>query len=258
MIVDTHGHIQDVHYPAGSELFVDAATMVDILDRHDISELWVSPITGLVRDFMVHNKKQYEFFKKPYPNRFKNYAVFNPYYPTETREELVRCFEEYAFDAIKIHSWVQGFFLHQPMIYEIVEASIKYNVPLMFHDGSPPYADTLQIAALAERYPESRIMLGHSGLYDSYRAAIQAANTHDNVWLILSGPMIGDMREIIQKTRNDRLLFGTDFCCAGTGWRGESIIKDRIRIVELACQDDDTLSLIMYKNAQNLIFKRDF
>jgi len=255
LIIDTHGHIQDHDYPAGSTLFVDAGMMVDALDRHGIAEIWVSPVSAMVRgsDCAYHNKKQYEQFKKPYPDRFRNYAVFSPYYGNEMREDIKRCFEEYGFEAIKIHSWVQGFGLHQPAMYEIMEAAVKYDVPVMFHDGTPPYADTLQIASLAQRYPESKVLLGHAGLYDSYRSAIQACNAHDNVWLILIGPITGDMREILRDARHDRLLFGTDYCCAGDGWVGESIIVDRINIIKFACPDKELYDLIMYKNAQTLM-----
>ena len=254
-VIDTHGHIQDAGYPIGSTLFIDAVTMVDTLDRYGISEIWVSPTSALIcgADCRYHNKKQYEEFKKPYPDRFRNYAVFNPFYPEQMRGEFKRCFEEYGFELIKVHSWVQGFFLHQSGMYEIMEASIKYNVPVMFHDGTPPYADTLQIAALAERYPESRVILGHSGLYDSYRAAILACNTHDNVWTQISASTVSDAKEIISKTRHDRLMFGTDFSCAGEGRVGESLIVDRINIIKLACSDDEVYDLIMFKNAQTLM-----
>ena len=55
----------------------------------------------------------------------------------------------------------------------------------MFHEGTPPYADTLQVANLAELYPEAKIILGHAGLYDSYRNAVSAAKRLPNIFLCL-------------------------------------------------------------------------
>ena len=212
MIIDTHGHVQDKHYPAGSGIYVDPVMMLSQLDKHGISQIWVSATTAFVRDCEYQNKKVYNLFTRAYPDRFKGYAVVNPYYPDRMREEIKRCFEEYGFIAIKIHSWIQSFILHQPIMYEIMAAAGLYQKPVMFHDGSPPYADTLQIAALAQRYPQVDIILGHSGLYDSYRSAIEAANLYKNIWLLLQGPAINDLREIIKKCGKDRLLFGTDYC----------------------------------------------
>lgn len=252
-IIDTHAHIQDADYPVGSDLFVDAERMVETMDRHGVSEMWVSPASGLVKEFREHNRKQYEEFKRRYPDRFRNYAVFNPFYRKEMREEFRRCFEEYHFDAIKIHSWVQGFPLHQGCMYEIMEAAERYGVPVMFHDGTPPYADTLQIAGLAERYPHVQVILGHAGLYDSYRDAMEACRALPNVWLCLLGPNVGDLREIIAGVPQDRLLFGSDYCCAGGEWLGETLIPDRARAVELACPDRAVLEQIMCKNAMRLM-----
>ncbi|NLA66587.1 MAG: amidohydrolase family protein [Leucobacter sp.] len=227
--------------------------MLDAMDQYDISEIWVSATTGCVRDFEYYNKKTFNSFTHAYPSRFKGYAILNPYYPDRMREEIKRCFEEYGFIAIKIHSWIQAFILHQPIVYEIMDAAGKYQIPIMFHDGSPPYADTLQIAALAEKYPEVNIILGHSGLYDSYRSAIQAAKAHKNIWLILQGPTINDMKEIIQSSPQERLLFGTDYCCGGSGWKGETLIRDRLDILRYACSDSALLDQINCKNALSLL-----
>ena len=253
MIIDVHAHILDTGYPVESTTTVNASEMVHAMDRHGISEMWVSPATAFVRDFVASNKYQYDFFKQTNYSRFRNYAVFNPYFPNETSEEIKRCFEEYGFDGIKIHNWMQGILPHQKPLYDIIEASIKYHVPVLFHDGTPPYSDTLQLSAIAEMYPEAKILLGHSGLYDSYRAAIQAANTHNNIWLVLIGPTVGDMEEIIVKSRRDRLLFGTDYCFGGGDWKGESLILDRIDIVKSACKNENAFNQIMFQNALDLI-----
>lgn len=254
MIIDTHGHTKDVNYPIYSTDVVDAATMIDAMDRFEIEQMWISPTSGMVNDCHVHNKIQYENFKKLYPKRFVNFAVVNPYYPEQMKEEIKICFEEYGFQGIKIHSWLQSFFLHQPGVYYIMEQAAKYNVPVLFHDGTPPYSDTLQIAGLAERYPEVQVILGHAGLYDQTRSAIQACNLHENVWLCLMGTTIGETREVFRDVkRKDHLVFGSDYCCGGAGRIPESIIPNRIDTVRIACPSQELYEQVMYWNAKKLI-----
>lgn len=74
----------------------------------------------------------------------------------------------------------------------IVELAVEYDVPVLYHDGTPPWSETLQVAAMADYYPEAKIIIGHSGLFDAYRSAIRACNTHDNIWLQICGPCVGD------------------------------------------------------------------
>ncbi len=253
MIIDMHAHVMDEGYPAGSDQRVEADTMLSAMDRYGIQEMWVSSAPAFVREAWRYNKRQYTLFQQKAPARFRCYGVFNPYFPQETREDVKRCFEDYGFSGIKVHTWLQGLVPHQKALYELVEASIFYRVPILFHDGTPPYADTLQVAALAGRYPEATLFLGHAGLYDAHRAAIQAANTHDNVWLILMGPTIGGMREIIAAARPDRLLFGTDYCFGGGDWTGDTLIDDRIDIVRSACPDAGLLADIFSNNARACI-----
>ncbi len=256
MIIDAHGHVQDAGYPAGSTVYVGPGDMLDAMDQRGISQSWVSPITAVVRDFEAHNQKTYERFVKAHPDRFKAYAVLNPYYPDRMRQELVRCFERFHFLGIKVHSWVQGFVLHQPIIYELMAGAARYQVPVLFHDGTPPYADTLQVAALAGRFPTVPILLGHSGLYDAARAAIDAAKNHDNIWLVLQGPTIGDMTQIVAQAPSDRLLFGSDYCCAGAGPVGQTILDDRLDMFRAACPDPDLQRQIFQDNALRLGNKR--
>lgn len=75
MIIDTHGHTKDVNYPINSTEVVDAAAMIDAMDRFEIEQMWISPTSGMVNDCHEHNMIQYKNFKKLYPKRFVNFAV---------------------------------------------------------------------------------------------------------------------------------------------------------------------------------------
>lgn len=102
---------------------------------------------------------------------------------------------------------------------------------------------------MADTHPDTEIILGHAGMFDSYRAAIEACNTHNNIWLCICGTIVGDTREILEKARADRLLFGTDY---GASDR-ENLVVDRLKIMDYACSDETLRQKVMETNARALL-----
>lgn len=248
MIIDTHTHMTDGGWPPQSNKHLSAADMVAVMDRHGIGEMWISSETGLARDFVPANRRLAAFMAE-YPERFVGYVTVNPNYHELVEPEIRDCIENHGFKMIKLHPWLQAFSVHLPVVHRIMELAEEYGVPVMFHDGTPPYSDTLQVAALADAHPGVDIILGHAGMFDSYRAAIEAANTHERVWLCICGTIVGDTRVILKEARRDRLLFGTDY---GASDR-ENLVVDRLKIMEYACGDDALFQDVMRNNALRLM-----
>ena len=111
---------------------------------------------------------------------------------------------------MKFHPWSQGFVLTDPWFEQVCTLAAEYRSPIFFHDGTPCYCLSEQVAAVAARFPSARIVLGHSGLLWNWRSAIEAAR-HENVWLCLCGPHMRAIEMICQKVAPDRLLWGSDF-----------------------------------------------
>lgn len=247
MIIDTHGHTLD-----GMGLLynkaVPAGRMVEIMDQFGVQEVWVSPATGLMRDFREANLRQYEA-TKPYPGRFVNFYCANPNFPELLEDDIRRSIEDRGFQGIKLHPWCTGFPVNHPVSHRVVELAIEYGVPLLYHDGTPPWSETLQVASVADYYPEAKIIIGHAGLFDAYRSAIEACNTHENVWLCICGPCVGDAREIIRQTRKDRLLYGSDFAANDK----PDMVEERLQVIRLACPDEDLQKQIFFDNPRKLM-----
>ena len=248
-IIDTHTHYMD-----GKGLIynvaISAGRMVEIMDMHDVEECWVSSGTGLMKDFVESNKRQW-LATKDYPGRFVNFFVVNPNYPEHLEDSIRRAVEDWGFRGLKFHPWCSGFPIDNSTTEMVAGLAIEYGIPMLYHDGTPPWAETLQVAAIAEKYPEAKVIIGHSGLLDAYRSAIEACNTHDNIWLGICGPCVGDAREIIRSVNPEKLLYGSDFACSET----DNLVAERIKVVEYACPDKDLQKKIFYENARKLIKK---
>lgn len=247
MIIDTHGHTMDGQGMLYNTC-VPVGRMVEIMDECGVQEVWVSPATALMRDFREANLRQYEA-TRPYPGRFVNFYAANPNYPELMEEDIRRSIEDRGFRGIKMHPWATGFPINVPASRRAVELAIEYDVPILYHDGTPPWAETLQVAAMADYYPEAKIIIGHAGLFDAWQSAVQACNTHENIWLCICGPCVGDAAQIIRMARPDRLIYGSDFATSNTS----NLVKERLKVLRLACPDEAMQRKIFSENPRMLI-----
>jgi predicted TIM-barrel fold metal-dependent hydrolase len=248
MIIDTHTHFLDCTCLCPCEDGLPIETMVQTQDKFGIKEMWISSTGALAQDFEFYNKNMFEHTKE-YADRFRNFATASPYFEQRAIDNIRKCIEQYGFKGIKVHHWMQGGSVHSSTTHKIMEMSIEYNVPVLFHDGTPPTSDTLQIAYLAGLYPEAKVILGHSGMFDTPKCAVEACNTYDNIFLCISCSTIQDAKMIFNNARPDRLLFGSDYGAADT----EDVFTDRVDAIEYACDDEDLKKKIYYENAVKLV-----
>lgn len=130
--------------------------------------------------------------------------------PQEAIAEVRRCLGELGFHGVKFHPWLQGCSVSDPVMDEIAELAAEFGVPLIFHDGTPPFSLPSQMALLAQRHPRTTVILGHAGLFEHYREAVAAVRSADNVWACLCGPHLAGLRYVIAHCPIDRLLWGSD------------------------------------------------
>jgi len=247
MIIDTHTHLLDGGWLSAFEKCPTAQELIDAQDRFGVSQMWISSVGALADDFVYYNRQMHVLTER-HTKRFKRFASASPYYGDRAVSELRHCLKDYGFEGIKVHYWMQGGTVHDKASAEIVELAMEYNVPLLYHDGTPPTSDTLQIAYLADLFPQAKIILGHSGMLDSYRCAIKACNEHENLYLCISASPSGDIAEICSNARPDRLLFGSDYGAGPT----DDIFFNRRDAIEYGCNDPNLKNKIFYENAVNL------
>jgi uncharacterized protein len=248
MIIDTHTHLLDGNWLSDYPGCPTAEELIDAQDRFGVKEMWMSSVGALAEDFVYYNQQLYQITKN-FPERFKNFATASSYFGDKAVNEIRKCLNDYGFKGIKVHYWMQGGLVHSETSRKIMELSIEFQVPVLFHDGTPPTSDTLQIAYLADLYPEAKIILGHSGMLDSFRSAIVACNTHQNIYLCISASPIADVREICKNAKHDRLLFGSDYGAGPT----DDIFWDRYHAIEYGCEDLELKDKIFFNNARELM-----
>jgi uncharacterized protein len=200
-VIDFH-----VHQPAGAPY--SAEEFVAGMDELGVDISVVFTFAGLKRPSATANDSVAEWVAAA-PERLVAFSNVDPRDP-DAAAEIERCTRQLGMRGLKLHPWVQGFSAHEPGLDAVCETAAALGIPILFHDGTPPFSTPLQLATLARRHPRTTIVLGHGGLHDLWREAIAAVNSADNVHVCLSGTPGYAMRAIIARCPLDRIVFGTD------------------------------------------------
>ena len=236
-----------VHQPAGAAY--ESGAYLTAMDELGIDVSVVFTYEGLLRPSAAANDSLAAWVA-PAPERLVAFATVDPRDPG-AGAEIERCVGEHGMRGVKLHPWLQGFSAHEPRLQAVCETAGRLGVPILFHDGTPPFSTPLQLASLARRHPETQIVLGHGGLQDLWREAIQAVLTTDNVHLCMCGTPGYAMRAIVAQCPLERLLFGTD-----AGLRPEPMPRYaalRVRQLDELGLDDAQREAILVTNPRRLL-----
>ncbi|HET7450411.1 MAG TPA: amidohydrolase family protein [Gaiellaceae bacterium] len=236
-----------VHQPRANAY--GPADLVTAMDGVGVTRAVVFTYEGLLRPSAAANDSLAQFVSAA-PTRLHAFATVDPRDPAASAE-ITRCVTSHGMRGIKLHPWLQGFSSHEPGLDAVCETAAEHGIPILFHDGTPPFSTPLQLASLAERHPRTTIVLGHGGLHDLWREAIAAVAACPNVHLCMCGTPGYAMRAIVRRCPLDRLLFGTD-----GGLRTEPMPRYavlRIRQLDEIGLDDDARAAVLDVNPRRLL-----
>lgn len=239
-----------VHQPRAAAYSPEA--YVDAMDALGVDVSVVFTYEGLLRPTTESNDALAAFVGAA-PERLVAFATVDPRDPGAS-DEVERCIDEHGMRGVKLHPWLQGFSAHEPGLGALCETAADRDIPILFHDGTPPFSTPLQLAFLARRHPRTTIVLGHGGLHDLWREAIAAVQTTSNVHLCMCATPTYAMRAIVASCPLDRLLFGTD-----AGLKPEPLPRYavlRIRQLEELDLSASDLSAIVEDNPRRLLAGR--
>lgn len=201
-IIDAHAHIGT--FGGWADVANTPQAMVQTMDEYNIEKSILCPTASETNELVVEACDAF-------PERFIPLLWFNPL--RDGVDKVDHYVGEKGFKGIKLHPLFDAFVADDPVADPIMEAAKKYDVPVFIHCGHPPFSLPWQIALLAERHPDVRVVLIHMGHgHGVYiQAAIEMAKRYDNLWLEMSGmPMPSKIREGYETVGKDRIFFGTD------------------------------------------------
>jgi len=242
MIVDSH-----IHWPVGEDS--DPAAFLKMLDSYQIDLALVSgwEVLFKLKTCSYWNDLLAEFCRKS-SGRLYPLATVHLAQGKEALDEAQRCLEELAVKGFKVHPWMQAESVFCETMYELCRLAAQHNVPLLFHDGTPPNALSSQIGVLANMFGDTNFILGHGGLLHYWQEAIEVAKQNSNIFLTLCGQHPWAMQHICDQIDNDRIVFGTDYLGPGT----EELIPYRKGLVARLHLSEKQRKKIMNENAMRI------
>jgi len=245
-IIDFHTHFDDQWLgratPSEAELLAG-------LDRFGVQAACVFTLSGLYQDCPRHNDALAALARR-HPDRLIPFATVDPKCGMRAVDELERVLGDPVFRGVKFHPWLQAVapsMVRETMV-ELLRSAARHRVPVLFHDGTPPYATTFQVAAVARWVPEATIILGHAGLSDYVHAAGRLVRDIPNLFACLCGPRAGEIRSLVDTAGAEKCVFGSDFGSAD--W---TILAEFLDNLFEAGLDADILDRILYRNAAKLL-----
>jgi uncharacterized protein len=117
------------------------------------------------------------------------------------------------FRGIKLHPLIDGYLPDDPMVHPLAELAAERGRPVLVHCGHPPFSLPWSIEALAARFPDLKVILGHMGHGNIVwiNGAIEVAERRPNVFLETSGmPMGPKIAEAVRRLGAGRVMYGSD------------------------------------------------
>jgi len=206
MIVDADTHISNLR----TENRITAEELISKMDESKVDKAlaWLQPVC----DIAEGNRYIYESMKK-YPGRILGVGWVDPKAEgvDKSRDMIKRCVEEYGFFGVKMNG-AQNFYdiLNREFAEPIIEEIAKTGKVLAFHSDGDNNTHPSKIAVIAQRYPETTILLVHMGM-TATDAAIEAAAANKNIVLIGSGmPDYSAVLTAVEKVGTGRVCYGSD------------------------------------------------
>ena len=150
---------------------------------------------------------------KKYPDRAFGFAYINPKHPGESLDEINRCIADGPMVGVKL--WV-AMRANAPELDPIVERATELKAVIFQHTwlkiaGNLPGESTpMDLATLAARHPNAKIICGHTG--GDWEQGVRAVRTQPNICVDLGGgdPVAGITEMAVRELGATRVIYGSD------------------------------------------------
>jgi predicted TIM-barrel fold metal-dependent hydrolase len=210
MIIDAHTHlVKDGHIDPG---------FLKVCAEYDVRHIWCSciglpsyieyPTAEEVRQ--ANDALRAEM--RRLPGFIYGYVYANPRLGAAALDELKRGLDA-GMHGLKL--WVACRHA-DPLVYPLIEYAIERGVPTLLHawrkagGNEPGHSEPLDVAALARRYPEAKLIMAHLG--GDWEHGIKAVRDTPNVLVDICMSVVeaGQVEMAVRELGHERVVFGSD------------------------------------------------
>ncbi len=243
-IYDMHGHMgpfYGAHFP-----IPDADSMVRRMRRAGVKLLAYCHHASLFGRG-DGNRANIEAARK-YPKELKAYCGVNPNYPDEIAK-MLDSYDRYrdAFIGFKMLADYHGIAITDAKFAPVWEFADANGLIVLIHTwGNSPFDGQDQVKAIAEKYHNVKINIGHS-CHGEWDKAVGLVKSFPNLYLDLCAVLDdrGILEKFVEEAGADRILFGTDFPWFDYHWCVGAVLGADI--------SDGDRRRIFYGNARKLL-----
>jgi predicted TIM-barrel fold metal-dependent hydrolase len=176
---------------------------------------------------------------KGFEGRLYPFASVDPNMGDFAVKDLRRAVRKLGMRGLKVHPWLQAFSLTNAYFLKVVEETIRLGIPIITHNGSPPYACPTQVGNLAKKFPEAKLILAEAGLKDLWLDAVAVGKKYPNVYLCPAASPFSAVLEMVHSVPIGKLVFGTDL---GFSQKEEVLLEiEKVRRLPLAEADRERI-----------------
>ena len=249
-IYDVHTHMG----PTGSNWYLEngdfesqIAGFEADMEKFHIRKI-VSSCSG--RPDLIEANREMEAAVGEKCDRFKGYVRFDPRYGEKyTREYMADRFKGNYFVGLKTLPGYMDTDIRDESYEPMFRYAQEHKLPVLIHCWAGSLGSPLKCAEAAAKWPDAKVVLGHSGGNDIGKAeSEQLAQDprYNNVYFEFCGsfPATSSWKETLEKIDYRRVLFGTDACLHDIGWEMGRLLSEDI--------DDERLAAILGGNAMRI------
>lgn len=244
-VFDTHTHL-GVAAHSGREMHVEG--MLRHMDACGVERSVLIPWPAVASEAAAHDEIGEAV--RSYPDRFVGALCLHPFQERQSfLDEMKRGVEELGLRALKLQPQFQPLNPMNKRHDWYWEAALHYRLPVIVHtgNGAPLALPSLYIAA-AQRFPELRFVLGHSGGSVYYMEAILAAQLCPNVYLDLSTLPGHNVADVIRQVGAERVMVGSDL--------PESVVPEVEKVFHCGLSDEQ-LHGVLHRTAERVFLEAD-
>ncbi|HRU07120.1 MAG TPA: TatD family hydrolase [Candidatus Brocadiia bacterium] len=207
-VIDAHGHMgrfSGIYFPKP-----EAPAVVDTMDRCGVEWLVFAHHDAMQNPDLGNPRAQQAV--DAFPRRLLAYCALSPNYPDTLNQWVARFPALRGFAGYKLLAAYYKAPITLPACEPLWRHAHEAQLPVLLHTwGGDTCAGCRQVDEIATRYPQARILMGHSQFGD-WDNAIELARRHPNVYCELCAAYSanGVIKKMVDAGIEDKVLYGTD------------------------------------------------